>query len=65
MTPRLKKGLMTSAFVGTLLTLINQYNGIFGGEKINWLSMLLTYIVPFCVHWNSSRVKSSEIPTQL
>ena len=61
MTPRLKKGLMTSAFVGTLLTIINQYNAIFNGDNINWLSMALTYIVPFCVHWNSSRVKKNDI----
>lgn len=57
MTPRLKKGLMTSAIVGTLLTLINQYNGVFGSDNMNWLSMMLTYMVPFCVHWNSSRIK--------
>lgn len=59
MTPRLKKGLLTSAIVGSVLTLINQYNGIFGQADINWLSLMLTYCVPFCVHWNSSRIKQS------
>jgi len=65
MTPRLKKGLMTSAIVGTLLTLINQYHGIFGNDDMNWLSMFLTYMVPFGVHWNSSRIKSIEPSAQL
>lgn len=61
MTPRLKKGLLTSAVVGTILTLINQYNSIFGSADLNWISLILTYCVPFCVHWNSSRIKHDEM----
>lgn len=69
MNARLKKGILTSAVVGSVLTLINQYHGLFGDANMHWLSLALTYCVPFCVHWNSSRPKKvvadvkDELPT--
>ena len=63
MNKRVYKGLLTSLTVGSVLTLINQYGAIFSDASMNWLSMGLTYLVPFCVHWNSSRPpKSSNNP---
>lgn len=61
MHKRVKKGLLTSLIVGSTLTLINQYQAIFSNASINWLSMTLTYLVPFCVHWNSSRVQRVKV----
>ena len=56
MDKRVSKGLLTSLIIGSILTLINQYEAIFATSSMNWFSMGLTYLVPFCVHWNSSRV---------
>jgi len=35
--------------VGTILNLINQGDAIFGSASINWLKLLLTYVVPYLV----------------
>lgn len=43
------KGLKTALFVGSLLTLINQWSSLFGAEPFKWLPFFLTYLVPFCV----------------
>lgn len=61
MNKRVYKGLLTSFVIGTLLTFINQYGAIFSEQPMAWLSMGLTYLVPFCVHWNSSKVKATTI----
>ena len=63
MDKRLKKGIITSLVVGSVLSVINQYPAIFLGESINWLSLCLTYMVPFFVHWNSSQHIVSTQPT--
>ena len=42
-------GIKTSAVVGTILLLINQYEAIFADASINWFKALLTYCVPFIV----------------
>lgn len=60
MNKRVAKGLLTSMTVGSVLTLINQYEAIFFDASINWLSISLTYLVPFCVHWNSSRSSKNK-----
>lgn len=61
MHKRVKKGIFTSLIVGSILTFINQYQAIFLNAPMNWLSMALTYLVPFCVHWNSSRVQRAKV----
>ena len=43
-----------SIIIGSLLNVINQWQGIFGGADIALLPMLLTYSVPFCVSSYSS-----------
>ena len=35
--------------VGTVLNLINQGDALFGGQAVNWVKIVLTYIVPYCV----------------
>jgi hypothetical protein len=36
-------------FVGTILNLINQGDAIVAMTSINWIKIILTYIVPFAV----------------
>jgi len=61
MKKRVYKGLMTSLIVGSVLTCINQYGAIFSDAAVNWLALGLTYLVPFSVHWNSSRLAIAEV----
>ena len=35
--------------VGTILNLINQGDALFGPAQINWLKVMLTYLVPYAV----------------
>tara|TARA_R110002126_G_scaffold39191_3_gene116436 strand:- start:1014 stop:1232 length:219 start_codon:yes stop_codon:yes gene_type:complete len=53
MSPRLraiiKRGVIVSIVVGTLLTLINQFEQIAGLQAINPWKAGLSYLVPFCV----------------
>ena len=37
------------AAVGTVLNLINQGDALLGAASINWLKVILTYMVPYCV----------------
>jgi len=43
------RGLIVSILVGSLLTLINQFEVISALQTPNLLKMGLSYIVPFCV----------------
>jgi len=44
-----RRSLMAALVVGTVLTLINQGDALFGGRSLDWLKLGLTYIVPYCV----------------
>ena len=44
-----RRSLMVAIVVGTILNLINQGDALFGGRPINWLKLVLTFIVPYCV----------------
>jgi len=35
--------------VGTILNLINQGDALFGPAPINWIKVVLTYLVPYAV----------------
>jgi len=35
--------------VGTILNLINQGDAIFGTTRVNWIKIVLTYLVPYGV----------------
>lgn len=47
--PVLKKGFATAIVVGTILTVINQWDALFGEAPFRWLPFGLTYVVPFAV----------------
>jgi len=44
-----RRSLAAAVVVGTILNLINQGDALFGGKALDWLKLLLTYIVPYCV----------------
>lgn len=54
MNKRVYKGLLTSLIVGSLVTVIDQYDAIFSESLLNWISISLAYLAPFFVHWYSS-----------
>lgn len=43
------KALTVSSLVGTLLLLINQFDGLFGEAEFRAIPAILTYCVPFVV----------------
>jgi hypothetical protein len=43
------RSLKVSALVGTILVIINQFDAVFGEESFNWIKIVLTYMVPYCV----------------
>lgn len=49
MRPILTRGLIVAILVGSLLTLINQFERVVATEPLNWWKMGLSYVVPFCV----------------
>jgi hypothetical protein len=44
-----RRALWVTVIVGTLLNAINQGDALFGGGKINWIKLGLTYMIPYCV----------------
>ncbi len=44
-----RRSLVAAAVVGTILNLINQGDALFGAKPIDWVKLVLTYIVPYCV----------------
>jgi hypothetical protein len=44
-----RRSLAAAVLVGTILNLINQGDALFAGRSLDWLKLLLTYIVPYCV----------------
>ncbi len=56
----IKRGITVAAFIGPLLTLINQWEAIAGQVPIVMWKVVLTFIVPFCVSYISSRMAHRE-----
>ena len=44
-----RRSLYVALVVGTILNLINQGDALFGPAQINWLKVMLTYLVPYAV----------------
>jgi hypothetical protein len=44
-----RRALGVTVIVGTLLNAINQGNALLGDGKVNWVKLVLTYAVPYCV----------------
>tara|TARA_R110000737_G_scaffold126597_2_gene159141 strand:- start:1748 stop:1930 length:183 start_codon:yes stop_codon:yes gene_type:complete len=49
MRPILIRGVIVAILVGTILTLINQFERVIVLDALNWWKMGLSYLVPFCV----------------
>ena len=43
------RSLYVALFVGTVLNVINQGDALLGAASVNWIKIILTYIVPYCV----------------
>lgn len=56
-----KRAVKTSAIVGTLLTLINQYNAMLGEVGFHWFGAALTYLVPFVVSLYSGARATKDV----
>jgi len=44
-----RRSLIVAVLIGSLLTLINQYDALFGYIAFNWYKAVLTYLVPYGV----------------
>ena len=44
-----RRSLIAAVIVGTILNLINQGDALFAGKPLDWVKLLLTYVVPYCV----------------
>jgi hypothetical protein len=44
-----RRSLLVSAVVGTILNLINQHEALFDARALHLAKFLLTYLVPYCV----------------
>src|SRR5215469_15002336 len=40
---------IVALIVGAILNLINQGDALFGGGRLNWTKLILTFAVPYCV----------------
>jgi methyl-accepting chemotaxis protein len=59
MTLNIKRAIIVALLVGSILVLINQWQGVFTDVPLDPLKAVLTYLVPFCVflsgQWSASR----------
>jgi hypothetical protein len=44
-----RRSLYVALVVGTILNLINQGDAWYGGGALNWVKIVLTYVVPYAV----------------
>jgi hypothetical protein len=44
-----RRSLYVALLVGTILNLINQGDALLGVAPVNWVKVLLTYLVPYAV----------------
>jgi methyl-accepting chemotaxis protein len=58
---QIRRSLIISGIVGTLLTVTNQYEAIFGADAINFLKASITYITPFCVTLMASVMERKRV----
>ncbi len=47
--PIMKRSLAITVIAGSLLNLINQGEALWAEADVDWLTLVLTYAVPFCV----------------
>jgi methyl-accepting chemotaxis protein len=60
-----KKAVVVAVIVGSILVLINQWQGLFTDVPLDPLKAVLTYLVPFCVflsgQWSASRERQADV----
>jgi hypothetical protein len=56
------KALKVALLVGSVLIVINQYEGVFGDQVFRWWPAFLTYCVPFCV-FLAGQISGRRSPT--
>jgi hypothetical protein len=44
-----RRSFWVAVVVGSILNLINQGDALLGAAAVNWIKLLLTYAVPYCV----------------
>jgi hypothetical protein len=44
-----RRSLIVALIVGSILNLINQGDALFGGGRLNFTKLILTFAVPYCV----------------
>ncbi|MBI3433587.1 MAG: nitrate/nitrite transporter NrtS [Proteobacteria bacterium] len=44
-----RRSFFVALVVGTILNVINQGDALFGAAAINWIKIVLTYLVPYAV----------------
>ena len=44
-----RRSLIVAIIVGAVLNLINQGDRIFAGESLDWVKLVLTFFMPYCV----------------
>ena len=44
-----RRSLIVAAIIGTIINLINQGDTLVAGADLNWIKIVLRYILPYCV----------------
>ena len=44
-----RRSLIVAAIIGTIINLINQGDTLVAGADLNWIKIVLSYILPYCV----------------
>ena len=44
-----RRSLIVAAIIGTIINLINQGDTLVSGGDLNWIKIVLSYILPYCV----------------
>ena len=58
---QIKRSLIISCVVGSILTITNQYEAIFGDQVIHYLKASITYLIPFCVSLTASLMERKQV----
>jgi len=45
-----RRAFFVALTIGSVLNLINQGDALIAGRSLDWLKIVLTYIVPYCVN---------------
>ena len=57
----LKRSAIISGFVGTVLTVTNQFEAVMGDQTLNVIKAMVTYAIPFCVSLTSALIEKKNV----